>query len=75
MARFAALCMFYLPKKLHISKIITTFAAGKELRAMEPQKFKQYSDDEFRAALLATVNLKQEWLAAVDKREKELGLR
>jgi len=25
--------------------------------------------------LIATMNLKQEWMASVDKREKELGLR
>ena len=42
---------------------------------MEQKDFKQYSDAEFKAALLATMNLKQEWIASVDKREKELGLR
>ena len=42
---------------------------------MEQKGFNQYSDDEFKAALLATMNLKKEWMAAVDKREKELGLR
>lgn len=41
---------------------------------MEPKGFKQYSDEEFKAALLATMNLKQEWLAHVNQREKELGL-
>ena len=42
---------------------------------MEQNHFQQYSDEEFRAALLATMNLKQEWMASVDKREQELGLR
>jgi hypothetical protein len=42
---------------------------------MEQKAFQQYSDDEFRDALIATMNLKQEWMASVDKREKELGLR
>ncbi len=42
---------------------------------MEQKGFKQYSDAEFRAALLATMNLKQEWIASVNQREKELGLR
>lgn len=42
---------------------------------MEQKKFQQYSDAEFKAALLATMNLKHEWMASVDKREKELGLR
>lgn len=42
---------------------------------MEQKDFHQYSDAEFRAALLATMNLKQEWMASVDKRERELGLR
>jgi hypothetical protein len=41
---------------------------------MEQKSFKQYSDEEFKAALLATLNLKKEWMASVDKREKELGL-
>ena len=40
---------------------------------MEQKDFKQYSDAEFKAALLATMNLKQEWMSSVDKREKELG--
>ena len=42
---------------------------------MEQKRIQEYSDVEFRAALLATMNLKQEWMASVDKREKELGLR
>lgn len=42
---------------------------------MEQMGFQNYSDEEFRAALLATMSLKQEWMASVDKREKELGLR
>lgn len=42
---------------------------------MEQKNFQQYSDAEFRAALLATMNLKQEWMASVDKREKELGFK
>ena len=42
---------------------------------MEQKKIKDYTDDEFRRALLATLNLKKEWMASVDRREKELGLR
>ncbi len=42
---------------------------------MEQKRFQDYSDAEFKAALLATMNLKKEWMASVDKREKELGLR
>ena len=42
---------------------------------MEQNRFQQYSDAEFRDALIATMNLKHEWMASVDKREKELGLR
>ena len=42
---------------------------------MEQNIFQHYSDAEFREALIATMNLKQEWMASVDKREKELGLR
>ena len=42
---------------------------------MEQKKFQNYSDAEFKAALLATMNLKREWMTSVDKREKELGLR
>ena len=45
------------------------------INTMEQKAFQQYSDDEFRDALIATMNLKQEWMASVDKREKELGLR
>ena len=44
-------------------------------KIMEQKAFQQYSDAEFRDALIATMNLKQEWMASVDKREKELGLR
>lgn len=42
---------------------------------MEQNLFQHYSDAEFRDALIATMNLKKEWMASVDKREKELGLR
>ena len=28
-----------------------------------------------KSALIATLNLKKEWMASVDKREKELGIR
>jgi len=41
---------------------------------MENVNFKNYSDSEFREALKATLNLKKEWMATVNKREKELGL-
>ncbi len=42
---------------------------------MEQKDFRTFSDAEFRAAMLATMNLKKEWMASVDKREHELGLR
>lgn len=42
---------------------------------MEQKGFQQYSDAEFKDALIATLNLKHEWMASVDKLEKELGLR
>jgi hypothetical protein len=42
---------------------------------MEQKDFRQLSDYEFKAALLATLNLKKEWMASVENREKELGLR
>ncbi len=42
---------------------------------MEQKDFRGYSDEEFKQALIATLNLKQEWIASVDKREKELGIR
>jgi hypothetical protein len=42
---------------------------------MEQKGFQNYSDAEFKAALIATMNLKREWMASVDKREKELGLK
>lgn len=42
---------------------------------MEQRDFRTYTDEEFRAALTATMNLKNEWMASVDKREAELGLR
>ena len=42
---------------------------------MEAMDFKKYSDEEFKEALMATLNLKQEWMASVAQREKELGIR
>lgn len=42
---------------------------------MERRDFRTYTDEEFRAALIATMNLKNEWMASVDRREAELGLR
>ena len=41
---------------------------------MEEMDFKKYSDTEFKEALIATLNLKKEWMAYVNRREKELGL-
>ena len=41
---------------------------------MEEKKFKNYSDQEFKEALRATLNLKKEWMASVAQREKELGI-
>ena len=42
---------------------------------MVQKGFQQYSDAEFKDALIANLKLKHEWMASVDKREKELGLR
>lgn len=42
---------------------------------MEAIDFKKYSDEEFKEALMATLNLKKEWMASVAQREKELGIR
>ena len=36
--------------------------------------FRNYTDEEFRSAMILTLNLKKEWLDSVNKREKELGL-
>lgn len=41
---------------------------------MEQRDFRTYTDDEFREALIATMNLKNEWLEKVEHREHELGL-
>jgi len=41
---------------------------------MEKMKFQKYSDAEFKEALIATLNLKKEWMDSVKRREKELGL-
>lgn len=35
------------------------------INTMEQKAFQQYSDDEFRDALIATMNLKQEWMAGL----------
>ncbi len=57
------------------SRKVTNFVAGKNTSIMDEKDFRQLSDSEFKAALIATLNLKKEWLASVDKREKELGIR
>ena len=55
--------------------ICTIFASRtKRKRIMEEKKFKNYSDQEFKEALRATLNLKKEWMASVAQREKELGI-
>ena len=41
---------------------------------MEATKLKNYSDQEFKEALRATLNLKKEWMDSVTQREKELGI-
>ena len=41
---------------------------------MEAMDFKKYSDEEFKEALVATLNLKKEWMASVTRREKEFGI-
>lgn len=40
---------------------------------MDKKNFREYTDEEFKAALKATLNLKKKWLESVVKREKELG--
>jgi hypothetical protein len=42
---------------------------------IETMDFKKYSDEEFKEALMATLILKQQWMASVAQREKELGIR
>lgn len=46
----------------------------KQRRIMEAMDFKKYSDEEFKEALRATLNLKKEWMASVTQREKVLGI-
>ena len=46
----------------------------KTTKIMEAMDFKKYSDEEFKEALMATLNLKKEWMASVAQREKELGI-
>ena len=41
---------------------------------MGKKSFKDYTDDEFKAAMEATLKLKDKWLESVRIREKELGL-
>ena len=41
---------------------------------MEKRDFEKYSEAEFKEALIATLNLKKEWMDSVNRREKELGL-
>ena len=57
------------------TKRIWYFYATKLCKIMEKIDFSQFTDSEFRSALIATLNLKKEWMASVDKLEKELGLR
>jgi len=55
--------------------ICTIFARRTKRKSiMEAKKFKNYSDQEFKEALRATLNLKKEWMASVAQREKELGI-
>ena len=55
-------------------RICLTLHSEYSIIIMERKDFRQLSDNEFKAALLATLNLKKEWIASVEKREKELGL-
>ena len=63
-------------KKKAISENCCIFAAviTKRHKIMEAMDFKKYSDEEFKEALMATLNLKKEWMASVTQREKELGI-
>ena len=55
-------------------RICLTLHSEYSIINMERKDFRQLSDNEFKAAMLATLNLKKEWMASVKKREKELGL-
>ena len=61
-------------KSCAVSEKITIFAPSKykQRKKMEAMDFKKYSDEEFKEALRATLNLKKEWMATVAQREKEL---
>ena len=47
---------------------------SKNTTIMEKKNFKDYTDEEFKAAMEATLKLKDKWLESVRIHEKELGL-
>ena len=55
-------------------KCVSLHRQIKTTKKMEAMDFKKYSDEEFKEALRATLNLKKEWMASVAQREKELGI-
>ncbi len=59
----------------YAGKNVTLPSEKSKTQIMDERDFRQLSDSEFKAALIATLNLKKEWMASVDKREKELGIR
>ena len=59
----------------YAEKNVTLPSEKSKTQIMDERDFRQLSDSEFKAALIATLNLKKEWMASVDKREKELGIR
>lgn len=59
----------------YAGKSITLPSEKLKTQIMDEKDFRQLSDSEFKAALIATLNLKKEWMASVEKREKELGIR
>ena len=55
-------------------KVVSLQPETQNNEIMEAMDFKKYSDEEFKEALRATLNLKKEWMASVTQREKELGI-
>ena len=67
--------LFLTRAHLYAGKSVTLPSVKSKTHIMDEKDFRQLSDSEFKAALIATLNLKKEWMASVDKREKELGIR
>ena len=67
--------LFLTRAHLYAGKSVTLPSVKSKTHIMDEKDFRQLSDSEFKAALIATLNLKKEWMASVDKREKELRIR